>query len=53
MGGAYDLSFSAGVAMFDPEESLTLDQLMVLADERMYACKRAKQGDPGTAAAIA
>ena len=52
-GRAYDLSFSAGVAMFDPEESLTLDQLIVLADERMYACKRAKQGDPGTAAAIA
>ena len=53
-GAPYDLSFSAGVAMFDPEEPLTLDQLIVLADERMYACKRAKQGEPGpVAAAIA
>ena len=52
-GRAYELSFSAGVAMFDPEEPLTLDQLIVLADQRMYACKRAKQADPGTTAAIA
>ncbi len=51
-GRAFDLSLSAGVAMFDPEEPLTLDQLIVLADERMYACKRAKQGDPGPIAAV-
>jgi diguanylate cyclase (GGDEF)-like protein len=51
LGRAYQLSFSAGVAMFDPEEPLTLDQLIVLADERMYACKRAKQTYPGTASA--
>ncbi len=48
-GRAYDLSFSAGVAMFDPDEALTLDRLIVIADERMYACKRAKQGEPGEA----
>jgi hypothetical protein len=35
--------------MFDPDEALTLDRLIVIADERMYACKRAKQGEPGTA----
>ncbi len=52
-GRQFVLSFSAGVAMFDPEEPLTLDQLIVVADERMYANKRAKQGDRGTAAAIA
>ena len=52
-GRAYELSFSAGVAMFDPEEPLTLDQLIALADQRMYACKRAKQTDPDTSAAIA
>ena len=52
-GRAYELSFSAGVAMFDPEEPLTLDQLIGLADQRMYACKRAKQAGPDTTAAIA
>ena len=53
-GRAYELSFSAGVAMFDPEEPLTLDQLIGLADERMYACKRAKQArSRTTTAAIA
>jgi hypothetical protein len=38
------------VAMFDPEEALTLDRLIVLADERMYACKRAKQSGPSMVA---
>jgi diguanylate cyclase (GGDEF)-like protein len=52
-GRQFLLSFSAGVAMFDPDEPLTLDQLIVIADERMYASKRAKQDAPGTAAAIA
>jgi diguanylate cyclase (GGDEF)-like protein len=52
-GRAFDLSFSAGVAMFDPDDPLTLDQLIAIADERMYTSKRAKQGDPGEAAAIA
>jgi diguanylate cyclase (GGDEF)-like protein len=36
------LSFSAGVAMFDPEDPCTLDQLIKLADQRMYARKRAR-----------
>lgn len=52
-GRQFLLSFSAGVAMFDPEEPLTLDQLIVIADERMYVSKRAKQGAAGNAAAIA
>ena len=53
-GRLFELSFSAGVAMFDPEAPLTLDQMMVIADERMYECKRAKKGAAGnTSAAIA
>jgi diguanylate cyclase (GGDEF)-like protein len=49
-GRQFVLSFSAGVAMFDPEEALTLNRLIVLADERMYACKRAKQSGPSMVA---
>ena len=41
-GRPFTLAFSAGVAMFDPEQPLTLDQLMALADQRMYEAKRAK-----------
>jgi diguanylate cyclase (GGDEF)-like protein len=52
-GRQYQLSFSAGIAMFDPDGSDTLEQLIALADERMYASKRAKQADPGSAVAIA
>ena len=37
--------------MFDPQETLTLDQLIVIVDERMEASKRAEQDDPGTPAA--
>jgi GGDEF domain-containing protein len=50
-GREFELSFSAGVAMFDPQETLTLDQLIVIVDERMEASKRAEQDDPGTPAA--
>ena len=38
------LSFSAGLAMFDPEQPSTLDEMMTIADERMYETKRAKAG---------
>jgi diguanylate cyclase (GGDEF)-like protein len=41
-GRRFTLSFSAGVAMFDPDDPCTLDQLIAIADERMYARKRAK-----------
>ncbi len=37
------LSMSAGVSRFDPEDPRSLDQLMAVADERMYAKKRARQ----------
>jgi diguanylate cyclase (GGDEF)-like protein len=36
------LSFSAGVAMFDPELACTVDQLIAVADQRMYEAKREK-----------
>jgi len=41
-GRPFELSFSTGVAMFDPEQPCSLDQLMATADERMYVNKRAK-----------
>jgi diguanylate cyclase (GGDEF)-like protein len=41
-GRPFTLAFSAGIAMFDPEEPRTLDQLMAVADQQMYAAKRAK-----------
>ena len=41
-GRPFVLSFSAGVAMFDPEDPRTLDELIAQADERMYVRKRAK-----------
>jgi diguanylate cyclase (GGDEF)-like protein len=41
-GRPFELSLSTGVAMFDPEQPCSLDQLMATADERMYVNKRAK-----------
>jgi diguanylate cyclase (GGDEF)-like protein len=41
-GRPFNLSFSAGVATFDPENPCTLDQLMARADARMYVRKHAK-----------
>jgi diguanylate cyclase (GGDEF)-like protein len=41
------LSLSAGVSMFDPELPCTLDQLIAVADERMYEAKREKSKVPG------
>ena len=41
-GRPFILSISAGVAMFDPEDPCTLDQLIARADEQMYVRKRAK-----------
>jgi diguanylate cyclase (GGDEF)-like protein len=42
----FQLSFSAGLAMFDPEDPCTLGQLIGLADSQMYASKRAKHAEP-------
>jgi diguanylate cyclase (GGDEF)-like protein len=59
----FRLSLSAGVSRFDPEDPRTLDELMGVADERMYVKKRARQaagassvrdaGEPGPAGAEA
>jgi len=51
-GRPFVLSFSAGVAMFDPEDPRTLDELIAQADERMYVRKRAKNQAPGTTAVV-
>ncbi len=51
-GRQFTLSFSAGVAMFDPDDPCTLDQLIALADERMYAKKRAKPAQAEIVAAV-
>ena len=51
-GRPFVLSFSAGVAMFDPEDPRTLDDLIAEADERMYVRKRAKNPELGTTAVV-
>jgi diguanylate cyclase (GGDEF)-like protein len=51
-GRPFVLSFSAGVAFYDPEVPRTLDDLIAEADEQMYVRKRAKHPDLGTAAVV-
>ena len=41
-GRPFELAMSAGIAMFDPEDPVTLDALMAVADRRMYGSKRGK-----------
>ena len=41
-GRPFELAMSTGIAMFDPEHPITLDELIAAADERMYGCKREK-----------
>lgn len=41
-GRPFELAMSVGIAMFDPEQPVTLDKLMAIADERMYGSKREK-----------
>ncbi|MEP6707136.1 MAG: diguanylate cyclase [Pyrinomonadaceae bacterium] len=43
---AYDLSISIGVARFDPQETRSIEELLVLADEAMYQDKRNKKLNP-------
>lgn len=40
------LSVSVGLSCFDPDRPCSLDELLKLADEQMYAAKKAKSGDP-------
>jgi diguanylate cyclase (GGDEF)-like protein len=42
-GRPYKLSFSVGVATYDPLSSYTIDELMIQADQAMYEQKRAKR----------
>jgi diguanylate cyclase (GGDEF)-like protein len=51
-GRPFFLSFSTGVAMFDPEQPGTLDELMAAADVRMYKAKRAKPDARADAATV-
>ncbi len=51
-GRPFVLSFSAGVAFYDPEVPRTLDDLMAEADERMYVRKRAKHPDTESTAVV-
>ena len=41
-GRPFTLSMSAGIAMFDPQEPLTLDELLGAADKKMYENKRVR-----------
>jgi diguanylate cyclase (GGDEF)-like protein len=52
-GRPFVLSFSTGVAVFDPEQPWSLDQLMASADERMYVNKRAKTSTQADVAPVA
>jgi diguanylate cyclase (GGDEF)-like protein len=52
-GRPFELSFSTGVAMFDPEQPCSVDQLLAIADERMYVSKRAKASARANAAPVA
>ena len=44
----YELSLSIGVVEYDPQEPLSLEKLLELADKRMYVEKRQKQGQRKT-----
>ena len=43
----YGLSLSIGVASYDPECPIALEELMCRADTQMYACKYLKKGTGG------
>ena len=48
-GAAYPVSFSLGVARFDPEHPVSLEELLAQADARMYQDKGSKKGLPAVA----
>jgi len=39
-GRPFTLALSTGIAMYDPERPVSLDELLAEADRRMYARKR-------------
>ena len=41
--GRYQLSFSTGIARFDPNQASSIDELITKADETMYAHKESKR----------
>jgi diguanylate cyclase (GGDEF)-like protein len=43
-GRTFNLSLSKGIARFDPDDPVSLDNLLEKADGQMYAHKRAKRG---------
>jgi diguanylate cyclase (GGDEF)-like protein/PAS domain S-box-containing protein len=45
-GRPYELSFSVGVARFDPASPSTIEELLKAADAAMYRAKAAKQSGP-------
>jgi diguanylate cyclase (GGDEF)-like protein len=47
-GRAYSVSLSVGVSALPPGRSVTLEELIDAADERMYEVKRAKSREPHT-----
>jgi diguanylate cyclase (GGDEF)-like protein len=51
-GRAYRVSLSVGVSSLPPGRSVTLEELIDAADERMYEAKRAKSREPHTVWAI-
>lgn len=40
----YDISYSVGTAIFDPQKHVSIDELIAEADELMYADKKKKHG---------
>lgn len=41
---SYELSLSVGIAYLDPRRALSIEQLIAIADERMYERKRSREG---------
>jgi diguanylate cyclase (GGDEF)-like protein len=48
-GNEFAVSFSLGIARYDPEEPCSLQDLLALADKRMYQDKTAKKAAAATA----
>ena len=51
-GREYELSFSVGAAMFDPLSPAPLDELLKLADSRMYDAKVARRRQRSTQSGV-
>jgi len=44
--GRYDLAVSIGLAIYDPDNPCSLDDLLQEADEQMYSMKRCRWSPP-------